>query len=346
MDLRFTELLPSTQIIVNECLRVKPDEKVVLITDTRAPEFYGSEPQVQALFASLRIAGCDPILLTWNMRPKHSMKPPAMAAEILASADVVIVSASSHFLGDPAYYEARKHGTRLMTLPQGLNTQRVNDMIYRTFPKTVEEYYDLVKLTRRIGDEFVGGTRNVHVTTARGTDVTFQLTDELHQSVCTGECFEPGSSSCLPAGQFAFGIKEGTANGTIVVDASIHPIKHILTEPIVFEVKDGSIVSISGGADAKAFQQAMESCPYPGRTNVAEFGLGCNPITEIVGNSFEDECYYGAGHFGFGSNVSFGGTVFTDGFHCDGVFVKATIEIDGKVICKDGEFIPELTGKK
>ena len=33
MDLRFTELMPVSQIVVNECLKVKPGEKVLLLTD-------------------------------------------------------------------------------------------------------------------------------------------------------------------------------------------------------------------------------------------------------------------------------------------------------------------------
>ena len=343
MDLRFTELLPVSQIVVNECLKVKPGEKVLLLTDTRAPDFYGVEPQAQALFASLRLAGCDPIMMTWNTRAKHGMKVPSLAAEAIAAADVVIVSGTSHFIQDPAYYEARKKGTRFMTMPQGLNVERVNDMIYRTMPQTVEEFRELAALTKRIGDAFIGGTKTIHVTTEKGTDVPLQITDELGQSVCTGECDKPGDGSFLPAGQFAFGVKPGSANGTIVVDASIHPIKHILTEPIIFEVKDNNIVSVTGGEDAAAFRQVLVGCPYPGRTNVAEFGLGCNPITQIIGNSFEDECFYGSAHFGFGSNMGFGGDVFTDNFHCDGVFVNATIEVDGKVVCENGQFIPELT---
>ena len=98
MDLRFTELLPVSQIVVNECLKVKPGEKVILLTDTRAPDFYGVEPQVQALFASLRLAGCDPVMMTWNTRARHGMKVPPLAAEAIAAADVVIGSGTSHFI--------------------------------------------------------------------------------------------------------------------------------------------------------------------------------------------------------------------------------------------------------
>ncbi len=345
MDLRFTELLGVSQIVVNECLKVKPGERVLPLTDTRAPDFYGVEPQVQALFASLRIAGCDPVMMTWNTRPKHGMKVPSLAVDAIAGADAVIVAGTSHFIQDPAYYDALKKGTRIMNMPQGLNVERTNDMIYRALPRTPEEFYELADLTKRIGASFIGGTRNIHVTTQKGTDVTLQITDELMQSVCTGECDKPGIGSFLPAGSFALGVKPGSANGTIVVDASIHPIKHILTEPIVFEVKDNRIVSVTGGEDAAAFRKVLAGCPYEGRTNVAEFGLGCNPLTEIIGNSFEDECFYGSAHFGFGSNMGFGGQVFTDNFHCDGVFTDATIEVDGRVICENGEFIPELTGK-
>lgn len=212
-------------------------------------------------------------------------------------------------------------------------------MVYRTFPKTRKEYEELRDLTKRTGAEFIGGNKRVHVSTAKGTDLTLEITDKLLQSVCSAECNKPGMASYIPAGQLALGVVPGTANGTIVVDSSIHPIKRILKDTITFKVKDGNFCSIEGGEEAAEFQRIVNACPYAGKTNIAEFGIGCNPITEIIGNSFGDECYYGGAHIGFGSNMAFGGDIFTDNWHCDGVFVDASIEVDGKQICKDGQFL-------
>lgn len=339
MDLRFTELMPAAQIVTEECMQIKPEEKVLVVTDTRIPDYFGTEPLVQALTASLKLIGCDPCLMTWTARAQHGMHIPALAEDTLMAADAVICVNTGHFIQDPILWSAVKQGARIMVLPGGYNVERVDDMIYRAFPKTKAEYEEIRDLTIRIGNLFIGGRKTVHVTSQKGTDVTFDISDDFMQSVCSGECFQKGRFSSIPAGQLAFGVVPGTAKGTIVIDASIHPIKRILETPITFQVADGNFTSIDGGIEAREFREVVDKCPYPGKFNIAEFGMGCNPITKIIGNSFEDECYYGSGHIGFGSNTSFGGDIFTDNWHCDGVFLHATVEIDGKVICKDGEFI-------
>ena len=47
------------------------------------------------------------------------------------------------------------------------------------------------------------------------------------------------------------------------MDGSISPMGRPLNEPVTFEVKDGYIVSISGGADAEYYRSLMESVGDP-----------------------------------------------------------------------------------
>jgi len=51
----------------------------------------------------------------------------------------------------------------------------------------------------------------------------------------------------------------------------------------------------------------------------------------------ESERARGTSHFGFGANIEFGGQNESS-YHVDFVIKKPTIEVDGTIICKDGEY--------
>ena len=76
-------------------------------------------------------------------------------------------------------------------------------MVYRTFPKTRKEYEELRDLTKRTGAEFIGGNKRVHVSTAKGTDLTLEITDKLLQSVCSAEWIPDGN--CITAAAMIIG---------------------------------------------------------------------------------------------------------------------------------------------
>lgn len=117
MDLRFTELMPAINIVVEDCMEIKLEEKVVVVTDTRTPDYFGIEPMVQAFMACLKLRGCDPLLATWDARPRHGMHIPPLAEDVLMAADAIIVACTSHFIQDPISVKAMKNGARIMTMP-------------------------------------------------------------------------------------------------------------------------------------------------------------------------------------------------------------------------------------
>jgi leucyl aminopeptidase (aminopeptidase T) len=339
MDLRFIELMPAAHLIVNECMKIKPEEKVLLVTDSRISDYFGTESLIQALMASLRLIGNDPSLLCWTTRNMAGMPIPVLAEIAVKEAEALICLNTMHFLQANIGAEALKAGTRMMLLPGGLNVRRTDDKIYRILPRTIDEVREIADLTARVGEKFLGGTHKVHLTSRKGTDLTLEVGPDLLRNVCTGYCEKPGTLSFVPAGQLAIGVTPGTASGSIVIDGSIFPIQRTLSEPLIFTVKDGNFTKLEGGTDAKEFQSIVDACEYPGKYNIAEIGMGMNRKAKMQGESFEDERYYGSAHIGFGSNVAFGGNIFTNGWHCDGLIYDATVEIDGEIIAKDGEFL-------
>ena len=128
---------------------------------------------------------------------------------------------------------------------------------------------------------------------------------------------------------------EGSANGRIVADASIPYLGiGVLNEPVVVEVKDGFITSISGGKQAEVLKKDLASHNDHNCYNIAELGVGLNQNAGC-GIMLEDEGVIGTAHIGIGTSITLGGTVKAP-THYDLLMWNPRIEVDGKVII-DGE---------
>jgi len=341
MDLRFTELMQSTKLMVEDLAMVKAGDEVLVVTDTRIGEYYGAGELFTALIASICAAGAEPIILTITPRERANGELPKLVRDAMKSkTDTVIFTALSYeSLHTLANIEARKNGARIMPLPGG-SMGKLDDMIYRLLPKTKAEVDGISGLTKRAGERFRNG-HDVRVTTEKGTDITMKI-GELASSAQDGYCTTPGKTQFVPTGDICVGVNPGTANGRVVIDGSASPVGGPLKEPIYMTFKDGLLVDIQGGAEAQRYKELSkaeaESESDPKVYSLAEIGCGTNPGAQIMGEGLEDERYYGGGHIGVGDNASFGGDNKSE-WHADCVFLNATIEIDGELILKDGEFL-------
>jgi len=72
--------------------------------------------------------------------------------------------------------------------------------------------------------------------------------------------------------------------------------------------------------------------------NVAELGVGTNDRARLIGHILEDEKVMGTVHIAFGNNMSMGGKVNVP-LHVDGILLKPTLEVDGKLVMKNGELL-------
>ena len=119
----------------------------------------------------------------------------------------------------------------------------------------------------------------------------------------------------------------------------------ILKEDIICEVKDGLIVSMEGGEQAKFLKEKLDSYNDPNCYNVAELGVGMNPGARLTGNMLDDEGMVGTIHIGIGTSLTLGGDVVAP-MHYDLIMWEPTIEIDGVVAQRNKELLcyqPEAT---
>ncbi|MGH2768534.1 MAG: aminopeptidase, partial [Actinomycetota bacterium] len=71
---------------------------------------------------------------------------------------------------------------------------------------------------------------------------------------------------------------------------------------------------------------------------VAELGIGTNDRAAITGNILEDEKVASTVHVAFGNNATIGGVTEVASHH-DGVIRTATLELDGRPVLTDGNFL-------
>ena len=145
------------------------------------------------------------------------------------------------------------------------------------------------------------------------------------------------------AGKACIMPREGTMNGTVVIDGSWE--SNLVDEPISLIVEDGIVMDVKGGTIAatirQEFGEAAKRLRSKDRENVwtmAEFGFGMNPQARLFGNVLEDEKRLGTCYFSVGDNTALGGTSAV-GIHIPGVLKNASVWLDDTQLISNGEFI-------
>ena len=201
----------------------------------------------------------------------------------------------------------------------------------------IEADFKAIKpVCKAIADAFAQGSK-VHLTSPGGTDLWLDITGRRGNALyCV---VEPGEFSTIPTVEANASPVEGSAHGRIVADASIPYLGiGVLNEPVVVEVENGFITSISGGKQAEVLKKDLESHNDRNCFNIAELGLGLNPKCRLCGIMLEDEGVIGTAHIGIGTSITLGGTVKAP-THYDLLMWNPRIEVDGKVIFEGTEVL-------
>jgi leucyl aminopeptidase (aminopeptidase T) len=191
-----------------------------------------------------------------------------------------------------AVQEALKSGCRMLTSP-GLSEDNFVRCIMIDYEKVWE-------ITKRVQTFFTPG-KHVKLTSPQGSDLTFEI-GYLPAPGRNGIVSKPGEFDYLPTGIAAGGIKEGTANGKLVIDGSFSRVG-VLREPIILTVRNGRIVKSEGGFEEREFRALMDMFHDPNMYNLACIGTGTNPQAKFTGVPNEDERVMGMCYFQLGDNA-------------------------------------------
>jgi 2,5-dihydroxypyridine 5,6-dioxygenase len=318
----FNEILmiKGSSKIVNVLVEVKRDEQVVIVTD------YDTVSIARSLATACIEAGAEPTLMIMRPREAHGLEPPEVVAAAMAKADVVFEPVSKSIAHTSATKKAREMGARVIVLAEFTEGMMISGGLEADFVAQKP-------LCEKIRD-YLTNSKTAQVTNTFGTNITMSLKDRPGRAL-HGLARERGGYCCPPNIEASIAPVEGTAEGVIVVDASISSIG-LLTSPVTILVKEGLAKEIKGGKEAQKLKQILESANDHQVYNIGELGVGLNPKAKLCGLMLEDEGAFGSVHIALGSNADFGGKTKA-ARHIDLIISKATLILDGKTVLQNGE---------
>jgi len=292
-------MLSTARSVIRTCLQVRREEDVLVITDPETAEV-GQSLYEEAARVTDRI-----LLVMMPPTQKPGKEPPLPVADIMRKNRVIIIATKDSLTHTRARQQATREGARIVSMPGiGRGSFEKGGMTadYNALQKEISAMGVLFRRKRR-----------VRVSSPSGTDIEF-LTGGRWVLEDNGVCNRPGQIANLPAGKVFVYPKEGSMNGTIVVDGSWEGI--LLEEPLSLTIEKGVVANISGGDIADEIEESFEMAKTGVRSSmkdliwtVAEFGFGMNPkASELVGNRVEDLVMRGGAYFGFGDNTHLGGS--------------------------------------
>lgn len=309
----------GARTLVDVCAKVKPDEKVLVVTDMYKTSI------AEVLARTILDRGAEPIITIIKPRARAGQEPPEPVAEAMAKADVVYMPVRYSITHTHALKNAAEAGARIIVM-----TDFTEEMLIHG---GLEADFESIKpICRGVADKFAKGS-SVLLTTPEGTHLEMDITGRRGNALYC--IVEPGEFSTVPTVEANTSPIEGSANGRIVVNASIPYLGiGVVNEPIIVEVKDGFITEIKGGVQAEVLKKDLEAQGDPNAFNIAEIGVGLNPKCRLCGIMLEDEGVQGTCHIGIGTNITLGGVTKTT-CHYDLLMWRPRIIVDGEVVIDD-----------
>lgn len=197
-------------------------------------------------------------------------------------------------------------------------------------------------------------TKRVRVTRADGTDLTYEC-GEYPVMTQWGYADEPGHFDLWGAGHIHTFPNEGSAQGAVTIspgDMIILPYCRYVTDTIHLKIRDGHVVDLDGGLDAKLMRDWLEDGksgpddrdPYA----LSHLGWGMNPQSrwywmglhgdQPERNRAAARVFAGNFLFSTGPNTQGGGNRSTKG-HYDVPMRDCNVELDGKPIIAGGRIV-------
>ena len=310
----------AANTLLTTCSNCKIDENILIVTD---PDSF----EVAKILWDAIEKYPNRTLVMMSERTMHGQQPPESVASAMFKADVIFGCTKFSLFHSQARKDAVKNGARF-----------VNMVDYS--PKMLEEgglfcdFEEIGKVCKKVADTLTD-KKICRITTVSGTDFTCSI-EGRNPFPQYGRSLEKGVSSSPPDIECATCAVEGTANGVVYIDGSIpHPLLGLITDEIKLTIKDGKIIDITGGNQAKIFKDLLASFNDPNVYYIGEIGFGLNPMCTLSGKMLEDEGCGGTIHLACGDNMGFGGTIKSP-YHIDMIFRAPTAYADDICILKDG----------
>ncbi|PJA98455.1 MAG: leucyl aminopeptidase [Ignavibacteriales bacterium CG_4_9_14_3_um_filter_30_11] len=316
-----TKLDTASEIAIINCMGVKKNESILVITDELKNEIGYS------LHKNAIRLGYNSLYVEMKSGKVNGEEPPKVVADLMKEFDVVFCPTAKSLTHTKARINACATGTRLATFPGITKEVMIRGMN--------ADYQKISRLSIKL-KKILEKRSNVRITTKLGTDLSFSIKGRTAYA-SKGLFHKKGEAGNLPTGETFLAPIEGTTNGVFVVDGSMAGLGLIKNTLLKIEVVKGYAVKITGGFLAKKLNKMLDTVGNNAR-NIAEFGIGTNDSARLSGVLLEDEKVLGTIHIALGNNSSMGGKIKVP-IHLDGVVKKPTVYLDGKLLMEGGKLL-------
>lgn len=187
--------------------------------------------------------------------------------------------------------------------------------------------------------------KSVRITSPSGTDLTVELGNRkafLNVGILEEHPRETGAFmsrlASLPGGDLIIAPMESSANGKVFAPKdTCRPYEYLAGA--TYEFKNGKMVSFNAKGNPECFEQDFAA--YGGdKDRISSLQIGLNQALKVMEDGSEYRPAEAAGmvYIGLGNNQLLGGNNKTD-FEWTIPVVKASVEVDGKTVLKDGRLV-------
>jgi leucyl aminopeptidase (aminopeptidase T) len=324
-------MVKEASVLVAHAYKVQKGETVLVLADDEHMQ------EALALASAVRAADGLPAIMNISSSVLDGMlapgipEPPKHVAAAVENADVTIISVVIDYAHRFAHTAAVKRGVermaRIASVEEGLGSWGLAEDDIRQVQERTLKLRDALKNADKI-----------HATTKFGTDITLSI--KGRPPLIVTPIREKGvSMGPLPLwGELTYAVIEDSANGKIVVDGLMNVVAPTgFKQPMEILVKNGRAQDIKGGEEAAKLRNIIEKGDK-GANVIAEFAVGTGH-KEISG-TLQEKGRLGTIHIALGDNSrAYPGGQNVSGSHIDALMRGPTVEVDGKLLIKDGKWI-------
>lgn len=329
----YSTLIKGARLVVEQCFAVQTGDSVLIIADE------DHEREAKAVAGVAVSLGAYPVVADVSHHVSAAlasmavpMEPSKTLASAMKASDVIIITTNLEWANRFAHVdpvaESVALGAKIGSIEEGM----------ADWDLTTEDIARVVDRSEKVMAA-MQGAEWCRVTTPAGTDVNVSIKDRPPLKVVPikgpGEMMGP-----VPLwGEVAYAACEDKTHGVIVVDGIMLGVgvPGTLKEPMRWRIEGGRAVEITGGAAAERLRAVVEGSDDMANV-VAEFAIGMSD-KEVLGSPSE-KGMMGTVHFALGDNAHcYPGGQSHSRLHLDGSCRNVTIEVDGKVIIKEGSLV-------
>jgi len=328
------ELTPGARNAIKVCLRVKPEEKVTVITDEASAEIAASiVHEIEAVGAPYRA------WILEELSPRPLVDLPQEILDDMENSQVSIFAV----VAQRDELKSRMQMTDVVNRRKIRHAHMVNINRQIMLEGMRADFIKVDRLSVKVID-IVTKAREVRATTASGTDITAQLNPE-YRWLKTSGIISPDKWGNLPGGEIF--TTPGEVNGTFVIDGVVgdylcEKFGDLKSAPLTIQIKGNRLTEAH--SENRELEEDFWKYTHTDENSdrVGEFAIGTNiGLKDVIGQILQDEKYPGV-HIAFGNPYGFHtGADWYSATHIDVVGRKFNIWVDGQQIMKQGQFLLE-----